>query len=335
MFFVALVILCGSASAKEYWISFTGLPPISPYPTFAGGPKYLMKIDELGNVLIAPKKVVRNSMGFVGPKYGATTLNSDSRYVHMWMPSSENSYPEKVFHAVISKKSLQLVALRKTRAVTVNTEYLQVTHRKSNNFLATQESLKPPQQETQWYSGVPLTDRQSITGPQFMLYPTGVGCLTVAYSCSLGVSPDGKIFFFINGKINSSDVSGLGLVLQQLDPTGQPKARKVLIKGATGAADISNKMANNRRFAIYSSHHILYLQILTADSLEFVGERIQISARGGSGTQTVAIEPSGRFVIFVKRRNLFFQALDPLGHPSGSPKTVATDVFTGVDIARD
>lgn len=84
----------------EYWISFTGLVE-NWHGTSSAGPKYLMKIDALGNVLIPAQKVIPNSKFYTSPDYGATAISQNGRWLNMWMPERRGVIQFYLFHAVI------------------------------------------------------------------------------------------------------------------------------------------------------------------------------------------------------------------------------------------
>ena len=69
-----------------------------------------------------------------------------------------------------------------------------------------------------------------------------------------------------------------------------------------------------------------------------IGERNQISS-DVVHYQSAAIDPKGRFVIYITREfggsDLVYQALDLIGRPSGAPRVLATRVSNGVDLLKD
>jgi hypothetical protein len=331
-FFVA------NATATQYWVSFTSTHDDTPGPT-PGGPKYLLKIDDIGNVIVAATKVVPNGNGFVSPPYGATAIESRGNFIDMWIPTNGGNFRHSVFRAVINKRTLELVSLRKLKVKTADAYHLQVTQKKDNNFLVVQESLDPPLQITQWYSGFPLGPNGTVSGPSFRLYPEGAGCITTGSTCPLGISSDGKILFFINLKSGSAGISEQGFIIQKLNSSGHPLRQPIVIVKSVIPSDVSNRLVGNLRFALYQAHKnnpALFIQVFKADTLETVGDPIRVATHTYSELQTAAIEPSGHFVIYGTGGNLVFQALDALGHPSGQPINIITGKFgSGLDLVKD
>src|SRR5437773_6937275 len=119
-----------STTIDTYWISYTGEPKGFGSPTVLeanyavpGGPKYLMKIDAVGNVLVPPTQVVPNSSGYVSPLGGGTALTdtSDTKLT-MWFPHKHQTKTSRhfIWKALIQKSPLRLLSLERTKLVTTN-----------------------------------------------------------------------------------------------------------------------------------------------------------------------------------------------------------------------
>src|SRR4029078_5425073 len=118
-FLLLLLVLCVSAfgilhaSSTEYWISFTGIGPDTPGPS-VGGSKYLLKIDNLGNVIIQARRIVNNSATYKSSPSGATALSLHNGLVQMWIHGRSSGFLQPLFRAVIRKNTLQLKSVRNT-----------------------------------------------------------------------------------------------------------------------------------------------------------------------------------------------------------------------------
>ncbi len=325
---LAARISCGAP--LEYWISFTSYRQ----DRSSAGPKYLMKIDVFGNVLIPARKVVPE-LGYASPPYGATALSQTDGFLLMWMPERREDPQQPttnaVFRALINKQTLRLVLFRKTKLNVYNKYALQVTQRKQDNFLVL-EGLDPDIGVR--YFGVPLSPTGKILPGRLDLFPNPVTC-----PCEMGISADGRIFFFrdqIGTKLGK-------FVVQRLNHAGDPvQAPAIVATGRTAPADISNRVHGNQRFALYFGYPTLDLQVLDADTLENIGDPVHLAKNTGVGNQTAAIDPHGRFVLYTTAtehpagsRLLMYQALDALGHPSGQPKIIAHNVQSGLDVLKD
>ncbi|MCI0603799.1 hypothetical protein L0156_12390 [bacterium] len=323
--------LCGAPD--EYWISF-----ISFRDTIQGsGPPYVMKIDVLGNVLVPPKKAVPGGMGFMSPSSGATALSQTDRFLIMFLPDArareKDGRLHRVFRAVIEKQTLRLSSLRETGLLTFNSDALQVTQRKKENFIVIQKQ----DFDALRYVGIPLSSSSKILAGRIDLFPDSVTC-----PCEMGISVDGRIFIFLDG----IGYPPGNLVLQPLDHDGNPVQGPVIAeKGRVTTADISKRINGDLRFLLYHSNIItrkLFLQVLHADTLRPVGEPDRLALYTAYGSQTAAIDPLGRFVVYVTgdghpvgQAMLMFQAVDALGRKSGQPKIIADKVKSGLDILKE
>jgi hypothetical protein len=157
----------------------------------------------------------------------------------------------------------------------------------------------------------------------------------------MGISADGKIFSFVD-RIGSHRK----IILQRLNHAGSPvQAPVVALRGKFAPADISNRINRDQRFLLYHQNVVspkLFLQVLDANSLQAVGDPDRLAVSTRFGTQTAAIDPFGRFVLYVTdithplgESMLLFQALDALGRKSGQPKIIADRVNSGLDVLKE
>ena len=326
------------AVSSDYWISYTSYNEVRQ----EAGAKFLLKIDALGNVLIPARKVVPENNGYVSPKYGATALFETDRNLIMWIPTEGVKFNRDLFRAEIDKNTLDLVLFERTKIKTANVTSLQVSQKVENNFLAVQQAFDPPLQTTQWYSGVPLGENGRKSGSTIRLFDGGAGCITaLTLFCEMGVSADGRLLFFFNQEPSSSGLSEKGFILQRLSKTGRAIGDPVIHAHQKATPlDVSNRIGANR-FVLYNNP-ALFVQALRADTLEKFGDPTRISRFIAIGPQTAALDPKGRFVIYITGgghpsgdRLLLFQALDGIGRPSGQPKVIADKVQSGLDILQD
>ena len=124
----------GNLQAAEYWISYTGAHRESSFPV-PGGPKYLLKIDDIGNVIVPAQKVIQNSRTYVSPQGGGTALTLSGGSLQIWIPAFSGIFPLPVFRGVINRKTMQLKSFRKTSVKSASNYYLQATEKTTNNFL--------------------------------------------------------------------------------------------------------------------------------------------------------------------------------------------------------
>jgi len=339
-FLLALSAFVASCDAADnYWISFTG-PVISSNSASSpsssiGGPKYLMKIDALGNILEPARLVIRNSRTYVSPVYGATAISENDSLLNMWMPAFSESIHHRVFRAMIRKDTLEVTAFIKTDLQVRNDYNLQVTQRPESNLLVMEDFVSTVQSDTLRYLGAPLSNNGTVIGKRVELSPQPVSC-----PCEVGISADGKILFFNDAKFNSSGVETALFTLQRLDLHGNPIGHpEVIAKGRLVPTDISNILPTGYRLALFRGLPplTLYVMPISNESLQRIGAPIRIASQTDIASQSAAIDPYGHFVVY-KRFNtpyLFFQALDALAHPSGKPKMISDKVGSGIDILKE
>lgn len=325
------------SDVDEYWISYSGCPPQGSQKP-AGGPKYLMKIDALGNVLVPPTRVFSNSMrlGFFSyPSATAISHNNVSGGINLWFQSIKgpraNEYP--VLRAVIEKRTLRLTSIRRTALVTSDTSHLQVTQRGQDDFL-TLQARNPDNSHSQ--VAYPLSVSGAVSGPKWLLNNTA------CFECGSRVSSDGRAFVYSDDKIR--------IMIQPLGPNGRPSGKAIMVDEGLRIRDpfdVSSMLPLGRRFVVYEGNAgIGIIQPLCLRVMDMrTGTRISNRIVIGSGVghfQPAAIDPLGRFVVYFaggfypNYYHLVYQALDATGRRSGMRKTISEkDVCKGVDILKD
>src|SRR5207249_2946512 len=197
-------------AVETYWVAYTGEPRAESGSAVPGGPKYLMKIDVLGNVLIPPTKVVPNASGYLSPLGGAIALTkAGNTRLAMWFPHKRevrDGYP--IYKAVVQKSTLRVLPLERTKLRTINTASLSTTQRPKRNFIVLQilEEL----------SSTDELDAFSIRNPSRARL---LQELVSGYSSSFAVSADGKLLFFSN---HDPEKSRENLFVQFLSAEGLP-----------------------------------------------------------------------------------------------------------------
>jgi len=327
-----------SGGAERYWISFTQAVPDIPGAPGPVGPKNLMQIDSIGNVLIPSQKVVRQSV--VRTELGApTALRRTGGRLTMWITDRHLN----VIRVRIDKKSLQVLSVHNTGIVTANRNRLQVSQRDTEDFLVAdllgQQGVQP--------SALHLDDKAIFTDRVTPISRSEFDCFD-GFHCGPSVSSDGNMAILGYRENKTTTLS-----LQPLTVAGRPKGNPVEVvttpKGTTiPSFDVTNPISGSR-FLVYVEFKVssaagtqtLYLQKVSSGAGNLIGDRIQIATGLVTAGQSVAIDPLGRFVLYTISNypfpgtNLIFQALDATGHTSGNPKQIASKVDSGVDILKE
>ena len=321
VFFLLVLFLaaapCSSAKADEYWISFAG-GICDEYR--CPDPKYLMRIDALGNVLLPPRKVPATA--YRGPLGGATALgrsNSPAKLV-IWFAGRDRgatSYGH-LYMGIVDKRSLATLSMRRTSLKTLLPYTLPGTQRAVANFIVLGLELgRPPEL---------VLVGASISNPSARWFLTEC----VLGSCGFALSADGGMFGYTNGR---------RMFLQRLESTGRPIGKPQLIRqGRVGIRDVSALLGDGKRYLLYSEHSDLFLQPVDSLTGSKMGERKRLVTHLVNLVEA-ALDPLGRFVIYTADaprigRALTFQALDALGNPSGRARVIGPEAY-GIDILKE
>jgi hypothetical protein len=333
-----------TARLDLYWISYQGVSSAD----FCC-PIHLMQMDEFGNVIRQPKVII--PQGKLGEaQISATALALEgSETIGVWV-ARRNS---RIIRALIDKKTLSLISINPTNAKTTNPERIQVTQRKMDNFL----TISTRALDGEVITAFGLRSNGTLNGTRWELSPVYIGnqvqCEFIS-GCGGGVSSDGKFAFFVTDPPSFRT----NLVLQRLDSRGRTMGNAVIAAsqnipiGGIGSIDVTNTLPDGRKFVVYVSKRtassdndgpdILSLRYVNPKTGAPLGAPILLKTFTKSQTgQTVAVDPSGRFVVFTVAESgnrqllMFFQALDATGHPSGSWKLLTENAFSGIDILQD
>jgi hypothetical protein len=326
---VFLMLICsGFAIAEDhYWVSVG---------EDGDGDVTLLEINELGQVLVPPTAVLHSND--IGGGEALTAIANPAAnlldlYVLEFGISGSNQH--RVFRARIDTKNLSVTSLTPTNLVTFGEAYLQVSQG-SRKFLVF-ETKGPRVKAYGLNSSNGLPD-----GTSWRLNPrTDIG------EELSGVSSDGRMAFSNNTTTPNSFPTPRKLYVQPLRPDGLPTGTPVVsAKGDVPlASDISTPLTNGSRllaFFDFQKGMIFVQPVDAATGKKLVGTPYPIVTDGGQQTQTIAIDPKGRFVVYIDSAScdgeVKFQALDATGHASGTPKTIVSCSDTkfadvGLDIA--
>lgn len=331
-----LTLVCSAALASDqYWVSFSGVPP----QHMSGYPKFVLKIDSLGNVLMPATKIFKGSgTAHVGDLGGGTAISSNGPVLNMWFAGFSGSFVTfPLYRAVIQKRSLNVLAVFRTPVHISNSEYLGVTHQLTGNFLAVEISESPPQLDMKRYAAFAISGTGAMAVPlqSWLLFPDSGFCDGIP-SCPENISSDGRVLVLQKDHPNR-------VIAQPLGGRGRPIEVPVVIdKGPyLDPLDISDTLHGNRRLVLYSFQGLrsaLFVRVVDARTLTSMEKRILVASSVGVGPQEAVIDPRGRFVLY-GAEGLMFQALDETGGPSGSAKSLfkfkdASAVF-GIDIVAE
>src|SRR3990172_206484 len=135
LFFLLVLLFIGSMAGRAgagqagevaldlYWISFGG--------SSNNDPVYIMQINQDGKVTKRPKKVLLASQ--IGTDNGATAIGKNgSTKLNLWVLGGA----EVLYRAVLDKTTLGLLDLKETGVLASDDDALQVTQKRSANFLA-------------------------------------------------------------------------------------------------------------------------------------------------------------------------------------------------------
>lgn len=314
----ALFFLAAAAQATDlYWVSFGGVS--------FNDPKFVMQIDQMGNVTMPPCMVVKGSD--IGGLPGATALGKNgSTKLNLWMvgqiriaqPAIPVGQKFWIFRAILKKGVCMQVKPNNIGTWTTDWSYLQASQTGSSDFLTVERpgqtggGQPPPGVSGQFADNGVLWaalvyNNGMSAGKMWRLSPRtdrGNDVASVASDAMMALSNDHDS---PPEKIYTQPLKAHGL------PTQIPPFVITNYEGTTvhfPSVDISNTMSNGRRLAAYSSSlptaapagvSANLIKVQQVDGM--TGEKIltpQIvdnSPRIGF-LQTLAIDPKGRFMLF-------------------------------------
>lgn len=344
------VLLCGVlvvrasavliAAPELYWISYISESGV-----------HLLQIDSMGNIVRPPTRVI--SLAGLGSVAGPSAIGhrSPGRLV-LWLTREQDT----ILRVIVRKRTLEVLSVIETPLQTVNPGFIQVTRKNKNNFLVLQTEIP----EGQFLIAFGLTDASMPDGTSWLLSPQRIGTPDSCFVCGGGVAADGRAAHLIDRSLR--DITKL--FIQPLGARGRPKQDPKRIRtlknlqGGIVSADTTSVLSNSRRFLIYVSDKAgesdlfsekLFLKVVNAKTGEKIGSRILLvepdvaNLERIGGPQQIAIDPVGRFVIYVLFQSgisistLNFQGLDATGHLSGPPKILTRKAigFGGIDLLKE
>lgn len=344
--------LTGAAFGSSYWVSFTQVNFTGTYSNYS----YIMQIDNLGNVTMAPK-LIHNNNWTIGPEI-TTLSNKSSRNLHVWIGFTGGN----IMHTLIGKSLFSATTLKSIPIAFLIDSSLQSPA--AGGFLAAVAGTPA----YAWAYGV--DSNGAFTGDGWGLSPR-----TRRTNFFLGLSADGLM-------VIGSTIAGKSLQLyaQPLKPNGLPDGDPAVAAqdGGNITPDVSNVVANNHRLVVFRSLQSsavpipgspwvfnygappdpaptapVSLQMIDATTGQRVGAVKSIVPDSLSFMfpfQSLAIDPMGHFILYGAVSegkgnsnlcdDLYYQALDATGNASGSPKkvlacTATTGGIYGIDLLQN
>jgi hypothetical protein len=369
---IVLFALCVSSAVAEkaYWLTFSDSSYYYGAGTAQIGRKFLMKIDQDGNILMDPVEIYAGE-GKVPT--GATAIWDQGDVVYFWTPAEFGSNGFKIGRGIFDIATNTVTSFVVTNLETSDPEYLQAG--KYNNGFAFLTFEKPPSGGGEQPPAAPQReDNGSLraaevntsglpTNNRWRLCPR-----TDGGNDQGGLAADGR--FALS---NDHDSPPDKLYTQRLNSLNTPAANPKVVTNFEDtfadieSVDITNDQGNGLRFVLYQlgfgdraidpTEPAIVLQRVDSTTGDKKGKPILISDDFRfDWRQVIAVDPDGDFVIFSSAgdavpvtgiagaqecEDLVYQALNNKGQPSGSPIVLLDGCdleifsFMGLDIALD
>lgn len=329
------------AQRPEYWISFND----------QHGRRAILKIDSIGNVVsesrVIPKLHTGPFSGFGGKTFGTAITKRDTETLNYWTFTKKGA----LSRAILRRDTLEPVLIKETHQRTSNVAALHAAASSGANFLVFNKSSNGVEQ----LLGIRTSATGILEDHQWLLFNEAANDDLCAADCGGGVSSGGQ-FAWIRTPEGMPN-GGSRLLVRRLNSQGLPQTDPVLIDKIVGfhsgisAADLTDRLPGKRAFVLYVRARggagetpigRLFLQVIDSTTCEKVGLPFQLPTQADvRGFQPIAIDPAGRFVLFVDGFDLVFWALDVTGHPSGKRKILVSSHHAkfgaagAVNIVRD
>ncbi len=316
-------------STDFYWVTFSG--------DCSCDSVFVMQIDANGNIIKAPQEVL--DVETYGAGASALVKLGGSKLVLLhW-----NSF-SYMTRAIINKTTLNASAIKNTGLFSYENEFLHVTQNKSGNFLIAEDyvdgslnAVKISKKGMPKAGSTPVAPAAPLESDEASISSDGLFAVTNRYSDTGGKEK---------------------LYVQPLDDTGSPSGPPKLIAKFKDveSVDITNPLPDGNRFVVYTvdagttPDDRLYLQTISPTGKKVGGKKlINTPPDRSEDSQTVAIDPLGRFVLFtmggddygcVGNDILVYQALSTDGSPNGSLKVLGscelvTDDIMNLDVVQE
>ena len=308
-------------NVDSYWITFSGDCGCDDF--------YIMKIDQLGNILVPPKAVL--AIADVGANTAALSKNGTSKLnLYYWNKAG------KLSRVILDNTALNVLSKKNTKIATKDGEFLQVTQKDKGNYILGERLTGP----------LALYQISSTHVPKNPGWDIDANITMTDDEASM--SADGLVVATNRSDLDANTPDQL--FVQLLDDKGVPQGSAKLIAKYTDieATDVTNELPNGIRFVVYvvdsgtTPDDKLFLQKIDSTGNK-KGNKILINTPPNreENKQTVAIDPLGRFVVFTIQGDKFgcygqdilmYQALADTGKKSGPLKVLAGCNYSSDDI---
>lgn len=273
-----VVLSASMAFADQYWVAIGN----DNYPNL---PIFLMQIDELGNVIMAPKAVIPDSALPPGGGFDERTVAlaySTSGDLLVWVGQDSTS---DLTRFTLDPDTLKILSHKKIYTQGTGLDFLQ-TEQPFSDFLVTDR-------KEYVLSGLPVDGKGNISGSPFRVVPRFEG----EYHESSIAADGGMIAMMSFGDAH------IKLAVQPLKPTGLPNGTPQVSSApaCTHDVDITSMLSNGRRFVVYNdcdADHLILQAVDGATGAKKGTQKQLTSLTDGEQNQAIAIDPQGRFVIF-------------------------------------
>lgn len=328
-----------SVPKELMWISFAG----------PGSGKFLMQIDALGNVIMAPTRVSEGSK--THPSHVTALSFNGTNALNFWFISSNND--GSIFRIVINKASLKSVRIIQTSLVGLGGRFstINVSHRSLNNLISFPKQIS----ESISVVAYPLDESGRVVGSKRFLSPSLLQPACENKDCTGGIVSNGRLSYWVTS--DPVVIRRAELFIQPIGPGGHPIGDPVLAdkiitqfisRGVSKftAVDATDTLVANKKYLVYMQQPAtpseperpkLLLQQIDATTGKQLEKPIVLYREVEEFGGNTKIDPDGRFVLFVTDEppGLFYQALDVTGRPNGQPKNLYKARISGIDLLRE
>ena len=295
-----------------------------------------MQIDALGNIVLPPTKIIETPK--THPGYVTALSLNGKKALNLWFISAR--FPFKISRIVVDKQTLRMKRFVETSLRCPDAfNSLTVTHRIDDNLISfpteTSDGIR--------VAVYPLNEFGHVQRPGWFLSPLLLPPACVN-NCHGGVLSRRLGYWVTTNPTKSREAD---LYVQPLGPRGRPAGDPILLDRVLNhqsfgiatfhSADTTNILSGDRRLVAFIKTRVesekgdeLIVQSIDAKSANKIGKPIVLN-RQEEFPGIAKIDPLGRFVLFFTTGDLdtpgglTYQALDATGHPSGSPKILATN----------